>query len=54
MQSGPTYDQQPAFSFLNASLAGLPHEGLPDVWRMPWVQYSPALAVHGPAAAAAE
>lgn len=41
-QAGPTYDTQPAFNFLNTTLTGLPHAGLPDVWRMPWVQYSPA------------
>ena len=41
-QAGPSYDTQPAFNFLNTTLAGLPHAGLPDLWRMPWVQYAQA------------
>ncbi|RYG56039.1 hypothetical protein EON66_03850 [archaeon] len=39
-QAGPTYDQQPVFSFSNTTpdLASLPHYGLPDTWKFPWME----------------
>lgn len=41
-QSGPTYDQQPAFSWSTAlpQIAALPHLGQPDLWAFPWVNAS--------------
>lgn len=36
--SGPTYDQQPVFAFSTAGdFSTLPHVGLPDAWKFPWV-----------------
>jgi len=36
-QSGPTYDQVPAFNWANTTLTGLSHIGQPTVWAFPWV-----------------
>lgn len=35
--SGPTYDQQPPFTFSNSSVR-VDHLGYPDVWMFPWIQ----------------
>lgn len=35
-QSGPTYDQQPVFTFSGSDF-GLQHVGMPDAWNFPWV-----------------
>ena len=37
-QSGPTYDQQPTYSWSNSSVKKTPHAGQADVWRFPWVR----------------
>lgn len=38
-QSGPTYDQQPAFDWDTSAARHIaPHEGQPRVWRFPWVR----------------
>jgi hypothetical protein len=38
-QAGPTYDDQAPFAWSTTSpdIAALGHEGMPDVWTMPWV-----------------
>lgn len=38
-QSGPTYDQQPAFDWETSRARDLaPHAGQPRTWRFPWVR----------------
>ncbi|RYG55878.1 hypothetical protein EON66_04250 [archaeon] len=38
MQAGPTYYQQPVFSWSNTSLTGIAHVGQPDTWNFPWIE----------------
>merc|ERR1712066_555579 len=36
-QSGPTYDDQPAFRWSSSPFANKAHIGQPDLWKFPWV-----------------
>lgn len=44
-QSGPSYDQQPAFVFSQSDYGKTTsHVGLPDSWTFPWVTINPGTA----------
>ena len=38
LQSGPTYDQQPVFTWANTSQHKVPHVGQAVEWHFPWVR----------------
>lgn len=39
--SSPQYETQPAWEFGTERWAKVRYDGLPKVWKFPWVQFAP-------------
>jgi hypothetical protein len=38
--SGPPYDNVPVFQWSTSPYSNLPHNGMPDIMKFPWVNYT--------------